>query len=233
MKYTDEDIMKEVKEILSKPQLRRCIQCASANEDCSWCTRLNHRLNRYMSACSCQFFETNEEKILRETREAMEKFEREEQKVNVILTMCLNCMDAAMLYLEDFSDRVEYEYKRAEARGRGDARVRKQDRCWIANLKRANKQMTSHIEMVRKQYNQLVMPIFNKVFFNGEAKGFDVQMYDDHQEDASTIAHLLLRYSAVSYQNPEQANKVFELIKSLETDGILEEKDFNHYNFRR
>ena len=32
---TDEQIIEEVQEILSNPQLRKCSQCANSNEECT------------------------------------------------------------------------------------------------------------------------------------------------------------------------------------------------------
>ena len=43
---TDEQILEEVREILSNPQLRKCSQCANANEECSWCTQMKKPLSK-------------------------------------------------------------------------------------------------------------------------------------------------------------------------------------------
>lgn len=230
---TDAQIMEEVKEILSNPQLRRCSQCAYSNEDCSWCSQMKKPLAKFMYAGMCKYFETNEERIIRQTRENLKKQEREEQKVNHLLTMALNCIDASMLFLEDFAQRVEKEYKIAELKGTGDPRVRKADRTWIGNLKKANKAMMNNIDGARKQFQHYVMPIYNKVFYDKEVKQYDVEMYDDHQSDCTELAHLVLRYFDVAFLNKSNADAVIELMKSMKSCGVMEESDFNHYNFRR
>ena len=230
---TDAQIMEEVKEILSNPQLRRCSQCAYSNEDCSWCSQVKKPLAKFMYAGMCKYFETNEERIIRQTRENLKKQEREEQKVNHLLTMALNCIDASMLFLEDFAQRVEKEYKIAELKGTGDPRVRKADRTWIGNLKKANKAMINNIDGARKQFQHYVMPIYNKVFYDKEVKQYDVEMYDDHQSDCTELAHLVLRYFDVAFLNKSNADAVIELMKSMKSCGVMEESDFNHYNFRR
>lgn len=125
---TDEQILKEAHTILADTRLRRCCQCANANEDCSYCSQLKKPLARYMCAGNCKYYETHEERIIRQTRESLKRQEKEEQKVNHLLTMCLNCLDASMLFLEDFANRVEKEYKVADIKGTGDPRVRKADR---------------------------------------------------------------------------------------------------------
>jgi hypothetical protein len=230
---TDAQIIEEVKEILSNPQLRRCSQCAYSNEDCSWCSQMKKPLAKFMYAGMCKYFETNEERIIRQTRENLKKQEREEQKVNHLLTMALNCIDASMLFLEDFAQRVEKEYKIAELKGTGDPRVRKADRTWIGNLKKANKAMLNNIDGARKQFQHYVMPIYNKVFYDKEVKQYDVEMYDDHQSDCTELAHLVLRYFDVAFLNKSNADAVIELMKSMKSCGVMEESDFNHYNFRR
>ena len=230
---TDEQILKESREILSNPQLRRCSQCANANEDCSWCSELKKPLAKYMYAGMCRFYETHEERLIRQTREALRRQEKEERKVNHLLTMALNCIDTSMLFLEDFAQRVEREYKIAEMKGTGDPRVRKADRNWIANLKKASKAMLNNIEGARKQYQHYVMPIFNKVFYDKAVKEYDVEMYDDHQSDCCELAHLVLRYFDVAFMNKANAEAVIDLMKKMDSCGIMEESDFNHYNFKR
>ena len=230
---TDEQILKESREILSNPQLRRCSQCANANEDCSWCSELKKPLAKYMYAGMCRFYETHEERLIRQTREALRRQEREERKINHLLTMCLNCLDASMLFLEDFADRVEKEYKVAELKGTGDPRVRKADRTWIGNLKKANKAMINNIDGARKQFQHYVMPIYNKVFYDKDVKQYDVAMYDDHQSDCCELAHLILRYFDIAYLNKPNAEAVIDLMKKMDSCGVMEESDFNHYNFKR
>lgn len=226
---TDEQIMKEARSILSNPQLRRCSQCANSNEDCSWCSHLKKPLSRSMYAGMCKFYETNEERLIRQARESLKRQEKEEEKVNHILTMALNCIEASMLFLEDFSDRVEKEYIAADYRGTGDPKVRKADRNWIANLKKANKAMHNNIEGARKQFQHYVMPIFNKVFFDKESGQYDVKMYDDHLSDSMELAHLILRYFDVAYMSQKNADAIQKYIISMDSHGVLEEKDFIRY----
>lgn len=222
---TDEQILEEAKVLFENPQLRRCNACAHADNDCTHCSQLNKPLTKYMYAGMCKFFETHEERIIKETREAMRRQEKEETKINHLLTMCLNCLDVSMLFLEDFATRVgKYEV---------DPNYKKQDRNWIMSLKKANREMSRCIEGARRQYNHYVMPIFNKVFFDKDVNKYDVEMYDDHQSDAMELAHLVLRYFDVAYLNKSNADAVVELMSKMQSCGVMEESDFNHYNFRR
>ena len=58
-------------------------------------------------------------------------------------------------------------------------------------------------------------------------------MYDDHQSDAMELAHLVLRYFDVAFLKKENADAVIQLMQTMDSNGVMEEKDFNHYNFRR
>lgn len=230
---TDEQIIAEAQEILSNPQLRKCSQCANSNEDCTFCSALNKPLARWMYAGLCKHFETDEERIIKQTREHLARLAKEEKKMNHILTLSLNSMEVAMLYLEDFSSRIETEYKRAEAKGTGDPKVRASDRRWISEMKRANKAMTKHLEGARKQFQHYVMPTLNKVFYDKETKEYDIQSYDDHQQDSHELAKLMLMYFEVAFNNKKNSDKIFTIMEKMESIGVLEEKDINKYNFNR
>lgn len=230
---TDEQILKETKELLKNPQLRRCEQCVHAIDDCSWCDALKKQLHRHMYAGLCKYYETEEERMLRQMREALKEHEKEQRKVNYLLTMCLNSIEVAMLFMEDFSGRVESEYKRAEAKGIGDARVRKADRLWMGNLKKSIKSMKTHLDGVQKQYNHYVMPLLNKVFFDRDKQQYDVEMYDDHMSDSWELAHLVLRYFDVAFENTRNADALLNIMKEMKGSGVLEDKDYQHYQYIR
>jgi hypothetical protein len=231
---TDEQIVENIKEILENPQLRKCQQCANADEECSWCSQLKKRLAKWMYAGHCKFFETHEERIIAQTRQALSRYEKEQKKINHLLTMSINSLEMSMLFLDDFEERVEREYKNAEAKGVGDARVRKADRQWISALKRASKAMNNHIEGVRKQYQHMVMPIFNKVFFDKDSGSYDVESYDDHQSDVFELAEYTLNYFDVAFLNDGNARKIKETMREMRNESrILEDNDYKRYNFRR
>lgn len=230
---TDEQILKETKELLKNPQLRRCEQCVHAIDECSWCDALKKQLHRHMYAGLCKYYETEEERMLRQMREAIAEHEKEQRKVNYLLTMCLNTIEVSMLFMEDFSGRVESEYKRAEAKGIGDARVRKADRLWMGELKKAIKGIQKSLEGARKQYNHYVMPIFNKVFFDRDKQQYDVEMFDDHMSDSWELAHLVLRYFDVAFENTRNADALLNIMKEMRGSGVLEDKDYKHYQYIR
>ena len=230
---TDEQILEETRLILQDTRLRKCSQCANSDEACTRCDKTGKSIATWMYAGNCPHYETHEERIIRKSREALRRQEKEEEKDNHLLTMALNCIDAAMLMMEDFADRVEKEYKLADLRGSGDPRVRKKDRLWISQLKKAINSMNAHLEGTRRQYQHYIMPIYNKVFFDKERNEYDVELYDDHQSDAMEIAQLVLRYFNVAFLNKENSEKIFSFVKSMEATGCLEESDINHYNFRR
>ena len=231
-KYTDEQIRTEVHKVLANPQLRQCSHCIHG-ASLTRCEKLNIPITRFQYCGHCVHFMTDEEKVMQEAREAVARLEREERKINHVLTMVLNAIEAAMLYLEDFESRVEKEYKRAEARGTGDPRVRKNDRAWIALLSRAFKQMKKDGESMRRQYTHFVEPQLNKVFMDKETGVYDVESYDDHQQDAHELARIMMKYFDKSYTSLANAQSIESHIDSLEGVGVMTEEDYKRYNLKR
>ena len=231
-KYTDEQIREEVVKTLENPELRKCFQCVYG-EDCRECKKLRIPISRFQYAGLCKHYITNEELMVLQAKERMAKIEKDEKKINHILTMCLNCVETAMLYLEDFESRVETAYKEADAKGTGDPKVRKNDRQWIGSLKRAFKNMLNGVEGVRRQYTHFFEPQLNKVFFDKETKVYDAQSYDDHMSDAHELARIMMKYFDKSYLSFENAQSIEGYIDSLEGTGVIETSDYKRYNLRR
>lgn len=231
-KYTDEQIKQEVCKTLENPALRKCFQCVHG-ENCRECQKLHIPISKYQYAGHCQYYITNEELMIQQAKEAMAKLEKEEKKLNHILTMVINCIEAAMLFLEDFESRVEAQYQAAEAKGTGDPRVRKNDRQWIGTLTRAYKNIRKDIESIRRQYTHFFEPQINKVFFDKETNIYDVQSYDDHMSDAHELARIMMKYFDKSYLSFDNANTIEGVIDSLQGTGVMEESDYKRYNLRR
>lgn len=231
-RYTDDQIRAEVNKTLENPQLRRCSHCFYG-EDCTRCKKLNIPISKYQYAGFCKHFITNEEKLVEEAKEAMALTAKNERKLNHILTMMLNGVEAAMLFMEDFEQRIEAEYKRAEARGTGDPKVRKSDRQWIANLTRAYKAIKKDLEGARRQYTHFFEPMLNKVFFDNESKVYDAQSYDDHMSDANELARVMMKYFDKAYLSFDNADAIEKYIDSLEGVGVMVDEDYKRYNLRR
>lgn len=231
-RYTDEQIRAEVNKTLENPQLRRCSHCFYG-EDCTRCKKLNIPISKYQYAGFCKHFITNEEKLVEEAKEAMALTAKNERKLNHILTMMLNGVEAAMLFMEDFEQRIESEYKRAEARGTGDPKVRKSDRQWISNLSRAYKAIKKDLEGARRQYTHYFEPMLNKVFFDKESKVYDAQSYDDHMSDANELARVMMKYFDKAYLSFDNADAIEKYIDSLDGVGVMVDEDYKRYNLRR
>lgn len=231
-RYTDEQIKEEIHKVLANPQLRQCSHCIHG-ADYTRCAKHNFPISKYQYCGNCNDFMTNEDKLMQEAKEAVARLEKEEKKLNHILTMTLNCIESAMLFLEDFESRVEKEYKRAEARGIGDARVRRNDRAWIGTMSRAYKQMKKDAESIRRQYTHFIEPQLNKVFMDKETSTYDVASYDDHQQDAHELARIMMKYFDKSYMSWDNAMSIEAHIDSLEGCGVMESKDYTRYNLKR
>lgn len=231
-KYTDEQIREEVNKTLANPQLRQCSHCAHG-QDYTTCDVLHIPISRYQYCGHCRHYLTNEEKLIQEAKEAVARLEREEKKVNHVLTMMLNMIESGMLFMEDFESRVEKEYKRAEMRGTGDAKVRKADKAWISTISRSFKAIKKDLESIRRQYTHFFEPLLNKVFLDKETGEYDAQQYDDHQQDAHELARVMMKYFDKSYLSYENADKIESFIDSIEGCGVMEAEDYKRYYLRR
>lgn len=231
--FTDEEILSNMKEILQNPMLRKCEQCANADEECTFCEQLKKPIARWMYSGHCKYYETKEERIIRKTRENDERLKRINQRANCNLNIALTSADVATFFLEAFERVVEREYKRADALKIGDERVRKEDRKTIAQLKKAFAQMRTDIESARRQFNNYVMPLYNKVFYDKETNKYDEKQYDLHMMDMIELAEVVQRYYDVAYNNSEIGNQIREHLKTYPSGGILAAEDYMKLNFKR
>lgn len=231
---TDAQILSEVGEILTEnPQLRKCSQCSYANDDCTRCSKLDKPIAKWMYSGMCKFYETHEQRLIRQTRESLKQHEAKEKRINYILTMSLTNLAVSQLFLEYFEEMVEEEYKVAEFQGRGSEKVRKADREWMATIKRAAKAMKTHIEGVQKQYQHYIMPTYNKVFYDKQTGEYDVESYDDHQSDVFEIAEVNMRYFDAAFLNLNNARDIKEMLKNYSTSKCFTEADYKRFNFKR
>lgn len=231
-KYSDEQIREELKATLSNPQLRQCCHCIYG-ADFTMCAKLRIPISRFQYCGLCQHFMTDEERMMQEAREAVERLEKEERKVNHVLTMMLNCVETGMLFMEDFESRLTKEYRRAELKGTGDPKVRKADKAWISTVSRAFKAIKKDLESARRQYTHFFEPLLNKVFMDKETGTYDTQQYDDHQQDAHELARIMMKYFDKSYQSYENADKIESFIDNIEGVGVMEQDDYKRYYLKR
>ena len=231
-KYTDVQIREEVKKTLENPQLRQCSHCIYGASH-SICAKLHIPISKYQYCGHCQHFITDEEKLVMEAKEAVARLEKEERKVNHVLTMMLNCVETGMLFMEDFESRLNKEYRRAEIKGTGDPKVRKADKAWVSMVSRAFKAIKKDMESIRRQYTHFFEPLLNKVFMDKETGVYDAQQYDDHQQDAHELARIMMKYFDKSYQSYENADKIESFIDSIEGVGVMEKDDYKRYYLRR
>jgi hypothetical protein len=104
---SDAQILSEVGEILTEnPQLRKCSQCSYANDDCTRCSKLDKPIAKWMYSGMCKFYETHEQRLIRQTRESLRQHEAKEKRINYMLTMSLTNLAVSQLFLEYFEEMV-------------------------------------------------------------------------------------------------------------------------------
>ena len=229
----NEDILAEAKESLSDITMRKCNQCAWRNQDCTFCTKKKIKIASWMYAGLCSDYETDEERIIKMSKQRTDYILREERKINIMMTMCLNSIDMAMLFLEDIESRLKKQYSIAEEDGSVDEKIKKADKEWIRTLKMGSKQIANHAEGMRKHYTHGFMPMFNKIFIDKTTEQYNASMFDDHQEDVCKLAEIFLRYFDGALNNPEKPKEFRESIMQLSSKTIFDNNDYKRYLLKR
>ena len=230
---TDDQIREQITEIVSNKELRRCYQCGYSNNDYSFCEKLRIPISKFQYSGLCKYYIANEEMLLKQCREELKRRELSERKMDVLLTTCLNCLDTAMVLLEDFGRRLDVNFQAAEIRGTCDRRTRRSDLKLVSELKQAIKKMRKFFEDGQKQFQHYVQPIFNRTFYDSKLKQYDVKGYDMHLQDVMELAHLVLRFYDVTAYSDANAEAVFDLMKSMKSESIFSEGDYNHYQLKK
>ena len=248
--YTDDKVKEEVLKTLSNPQLRQCSHCIYG-ADYTTCAKLHIPISRFQYCGHCQHFITNEEKLIREAKEAMEKRDKETKKDDRLLTLSYTSVEMSIIYLEHFEARIEAEYnhalKRIEAKCKKlNQRITEEDQeylrdkkkeykrlsAYIESLKNALKKMDFHIKEARKQFVHMVEPKLNKAFFDEEHTAFKAEEYDTHGEDVFEMAEVNLKYFDATYMDEHNGRKVIDFIDSLPSNRILDAEDYKRYKMK-
>jgi len=205
-----------------KGRLKRCADCAYAEQNCTWCARLQKHILPYAYAGPC--FATNQELVQKEA----ERWAKAEKKINWLITVMLNMVTGASTVLEDIESRMMEFHKEVE-----DKKVIRNDKDWVAKHDRALKEMKRHIEGIRKQYSCFFQPDLDMIFKDKETGKYDVAAYDQNLCDPHELCRLVMLYWDKGFDNIENAQKIFDFICTLQGEGVFEPRDIEHYRIRK
>lgn len=190
-----------------------CSECGYCDK--GYCTKSNtlvHTINY-----ACHRFKTREEVEAEREQRRQEKLQKEEQRLNFILTALYIQSTATTQMLEYFDS--QFQDKKAESN-------------WRFERKRAANEIERCVQRIRDIYQHTFMVDQTKVMTKHGAEAFDVVAYDSHEDDARHWNRLLLHHMDGCWQDEAQEERVLKFYESLPHIGIYEDRDFRHFATR-
>ena len=233
---TDKQIREQIAEIMKEnPHLKKCATCYFRNHEEKKCTLLGIPAEDYKYGCRNHV--TDEEHMLRQTKERMQREAEAEAKEdgeqNWRLTLSLDCLNAALRFLYDFETHVEVHYENAlKKMDLNEVAASKKEKGFIKDMMNNYKKMIEGVQQAEKYYRHYISPDLNKVFKGADGKICE-KAYSDHESDGATIADLALEYADSTYGNEANRLMVIQFFEGLSKAWIMEEKSKKHYTFRR
>lgn len=230
-----EQIREELHRTLeANPTLKKCANCIHYNPVTGFCDEIKKAFPAYMYGC--RFHITAEEKLIEIAHEELKTQARECEKIEFLLAMALTAANTTTLFVEDFERRVKAVHnKEKERTARGHL---KKDLDLADQMKGAFKKIYGHLEKIEQQYRFYIQPHLDKVFTKEGV--YNAEGHDQFQSDAGEFATFLLEMARVAHHNADNANRVYELMRSMRNENAggenntfcLDDKDIGHYRLK-
>lgn len=191
---------------------RTCQSCAHFDPASSMCKKtVEHTMAiRY----ACDWYMTPEEwKAECEARRQARR-QKEEQRLNFLLTALYISTTASMQLLEYFD--TQFKDKQAEAN-------------WRFSRKRAANEINRAAQRIRDIYQHTFMVDQTEVMTGHGTHAYDVEAYDNHEDDARRWNRLLLHHMDACWQDDAQEANVLDFYERLPHIQIFENKDYKHF----
>ena len=157
-----------------------------------------------------------EQKKIQELKRELAK--KEEQRLNFLLTGLYIQSTATLQMLEYFD--MQWVDKKTES-------------DWRFRRKQAANKIDRCIKEIRDLYQHNFMEDQTEVMTDHGRKDFDVESYDNHEDDARQWCRLLLHHMETSWQDDEKEAQIFAYYENLPRVGIFHPKDFKHFITKR
>ena len=191
-----------------------CQECGRC--DHGYCTKSRQMTRPTQYACN--YFATLEEvKAEREARR-LARLEKEEQRLNFILTALYISTTASMQLLEYFD--AQFQDRKAES-------------DWRFARKRAVNEIDRAVQRIRDIYQHSFMVDQTQVMTKHGKEAFDVEAYDSHEDDARRWNLCLFHHMDGCWQDEAQEARVLKFYEDQPHIGIFEKKDFRHFAKRQ
>lgn len=191
---------------------KTCQSCAHFDPATSMCKKTFEHTMAIRYACR-RYMTPEEWKAECEARRQA-RLQKEEQRLNFILTALYIQSTAAMQMLEYFD--AQFIDRKTEAN-------------WRFARKKAANDIVDAVEKIRRIYQHNFMQDQNEVMTKRGTQTYDVEAYDNHEDDARRWNRLLLHHMDGCWQDDNQEAHVLSFYENLPHIGIFETKDYKHF----
>ena len=195
---------------------KTCQSCAHFDPAVSMCKKTGEHTMAIRYACR-RHMTPEEWKAECEARRQA-RLQKEEQRLNFILTALYITSTATIQLLEYFD--AQFQDRKAESN-------------WRFARKRAANDIDRAVQRIRDIYQHSFMADQTQVMTKHGKEAFDVEAYDNHEDDARRWNLCLFHHMDGCWQDEEQEARVLEFYESLPHIGIFEKKDFRHFAKRQ
>lgn len=195
---------------------RVCRTCAFHDPASGYCTKKNEATPSLRYACD--YFMTPEEWETYKEARKQERLQKEEHRLNFLLTGLYIMSSATALMLEYFD--TQFQNRKIES-------------DWRFARKRAANEIDRRVQKIRDIYQHNFMQDQTQVMTAHGTRAFDAESYDNHEEDARRWCKLLLHHMETTWQDDAKEAEILAFYEKQPRVGIFVDKDFRHFTTKR
>lgn len=195
---------------------RVCKTCAFHDPASGYCKKKNEATPSLRYACD--YFMTPEEWEAYKEARKQERLQKEEHRLNFLLTGLYIMSSATALMLEYFD--TQFQNRKIES-------------DWRFARKRAANEIDRSVQRIRDLWQHNFMQDQTQVMTAHGTRAFDADAYDNHEEDARRWCKLLLHHMETTWQDEAKEAEILAFYEKQPRVGIFVDKDFRHFTTKR
>ena len=163
---------------------------------------------------ACRHFMTQEERAAELEAKKQERLKKEEERLNFMLTGMYIQATALMQGLEYFD--MQFANKEAEA-------------DWRFSRKRAANEIKRCVQKIRVTYQHTFMEDHMQVMTGHGTREFDVEAWDNHEEDGRKWNLLMYHWMDTSWGDEKAEAEILAAYENIRHYGIFTPNDYRHW----
>ena len=195
---------------------RVCKTCALYDPASGYCWKKNEATPGLRYACE-SFMTPEEFKADCEARKK-ELMQKNEERLNFILTAMMISATSTQMFLEYFD--AQFKDRQVESN-------------WRFKRAQAAKEILKATERIRSLYQHNFMEDQNLVMTAHGTQPYDVQAYENHEADGRYWSLCLCHQLDTCWQDPEAEADIIRQYEARPHMGIFFDKDFKHFTTKR